>query len=255
MALTMKTGVVWDVETTGLDASSDEVIEIGALKFEWAEDVDEEHGTRSIYQPRVVSLYGGLKDPGRPLPELIKRLTGITDEDVAGKSWDDNILSDFARSAHIHVAHNAGFDSRFIGKLPFFSEATNPTWACSMRHIDWTDKGFKSLALNYLAADHGFVNPFPHRALFDCATTFRLLQPHFLELLGSRSQKQFLICAWGSPFHTKDRLRERKFQWDASLRVWKKEVLESKVEEEKTYLNDHVYGGPHNAMTVEEVVS
>jgi DNA polymerase-3 subunit epsilon len=261
--LTKKRGVIWDVETTGLDPETDVIIEVGAVKFEWTEELIEEEtewddqpvGTTIISEPRIVSMYGGLCDPLRPLPENIIKLTGITDDDVQGKSLDEKLLFEMAADADVLLAHNMEFDRSFLMRRSLFDGLVDLKWACTLRHIDWAEKGFKSSALTYLAADHGFVNPFPHRALFDCATTFKLMKPHFPELLKNRTQKMFCVSAWGSSFSTKDKLRERKYQWDAGLKVWKKTVLGHKVEEEKEFLHKEIYGHLNNAHTVTEVPS
>lgn len=258
MAEVIKNGVIWDVETTGLENATDKIIEIGALEFEWLEDITEE--SRIVHPPRIVSMYGGLQDPGAPLTAEIVKLTGITDKDVAGKTLDRARLHALVQKADLHVAHNMEFDRGFIQKDEFFTSIEIPAdvaptpWACTIKHIDWAAKGFRSAALNYLAADHGFVNPFPHRALFDCATTFRLMQPHFIELLTNFVQKSFRVYAWSSPFETKDKLRERRYQWDPGLKVWKKDVLESQLEGERAFLAEHVYGRDKNPHEAEALV-
>lgn len=62
-----RTYVSLDLETTGLDPSSDEVIEIGAVKFRGNEFLEEFHT---------------MVKPYRPLPYRIQILTGITPQDV-----------------------------------------------------------------------------------------------------------------------------------------------------------------------------
>lgn len=252
MITRVKSGVIWDVETTGLEPATDVPIEVGAVQFEWTEE-ESGNGECQAGTPRIVAMYGGLCDPGKPIPELIVSLTGITDDDVRGKALDNKVLSDFARSADIHVAHNALFDKQFIQRAAFFEGIENARWACTIKHIDWAAKGFKSTALLYLGAEHGFVNPFAHRAVFDCASTFRLMQPHFTELLKNYRQRLFTICAWNSSFHMKDLLKERKYYWDAASKVWKKDVLESKVAEEMEYLSANVYFNPRNSAEAQEV--
>lgn len=60
--------VAIDVETTGLDFSSDRIIEIGAVRF---------------INGRPDAEFSSLVNPGVPLPSIITELTGITGADVA----------------------------------------------------------------------------------------------------------------------------------------------------------------------------
>lgn len=251
MSIVTKTGVVWDVETTGLDPETCDIIEIGAVKFEWEEE-ETATGLR-IGPPSIISVYGGLRDPGKPIPPEITKLTGITDKDVKGKNLSQNVLRSYVEGTDLHVAHNAFFDKGFLLKAPFFAGAEGVRWACTIKHIDWMEKGFKSTSLAYLGCDNGFLNPFPHRAVFDCASTFRLMAPHFGELLQNHTQRLMRIYAWRSPFHTKDTLRERKYFWDPDLKVWKKECIESKVADEVLFLQQMVYGHANSGHEIEEI--
>lgn len=251
MTARVKTGVIWDVETTGLEPENCDIIEVGAVKFEW--DEEETATGLQISEPRMVAIYGGLRDPGKPIPPEITKITGITDRDVKGKSLSQNVLRSFVEGTNLHVAHNAQFDKAFLTKCPFFFGAENTPWACTIKHIDWPEKGFKSTSLPYLGADLGFLNPFPHRAVFDCAATFRVMLPYFQELLHNHTQKLLRIYAWDSPFSTKDLLRERKYHWDSERKVWKKECIESKLPAEIEFLATSVYGRPINGHQVEEI--
>src|SRR5687767_1439279 len=70
MAALLPHHAIVDLETTGLDPSIDEVIEVGVLFIENSEPVR-----------RVSQLFS----PSRPLSLAIKRITGIHDEDLAGR--------------------------------------------------------------------------------------------------------------------------------------------------------------------------
>ena len=98
-----KTGtyVVFDIETTGLSPVNDEITEIGAVK---------------IVDGTICDTYSQLVNPGRPIPDKIVQLTGITDAMVADKPGIDTVLPeflDFCGEATV-VAHNASFDTGFI---------------------------------------------------------------------------------------------------------------------------------------------
>jgi len=93
--------VAIDLETTGLDHFTDEIIEIGAVRFE---------------QGREVATFSQLIDPGRPLSVRVQHLTGITPEALAGKPRLREVLPalmEFIGDLPL-VAHNAGFDAAFL---------------------------------------------------------------------------------------------------------------------------------------------
>ncbi len=93
--------VVFDIETTGLSPSLEEITEIGAIRIENGEQV----GT-----------FSQLINPKKPIPPKITQLTGITDEMVQDQPSIDTVLPEFlafCQGATL-VAHNAAFDTGFI---------------------------------------------------------------------------------------------------------------------------------------------
>lgn len=226
-------GLIVDTETTGLSPERDRIIEIGILEFA----VDGET------PPVATRSYGALQDPGEVVvsPE-IERLTGLSAGVLKGQAIDWGLVREFFERASLVVAHNVDFDRRFLEASGALTGLA-PHWACSMRHIDWRKRHFQSLSLNYLAADHGFVNPFAHRALFDCATTFRLVAPHLRELIQRSWEREYMLRAIGSPFESREVLKARGYRWDAAERVWQKAVAESELLDERTFLSEKVYAG------------
>ena len=76
----IKVGVLFDVETTGLDAKTDEVIELGMVKFAYCPDG---------CVPHVIDCFGSLNEPANPIPAEITTLTGITNDMVVGDRIDN----------------------------------------------------------------------------------------------------------------------------------------------------------------------
>lgn len=91
------TFVVFDIETTGLSATRDKIIEIGAVK---------------IVQGAVVERYQSFVNPEEPLSQFTTDLTSITDDMVMGAPKIDEVLPSFLSFIKdaILVAHNALFD-------------------------------------------------------------------------------------------------------------------------------------------------
>jgi len=226
----MSYGVIVDVETTGLNCEEDKIIEIALLKFSL--------GT----EPNIISLYSELEDPCEPISPEIQKLTHLTTELLQGTKIDWAKVKKDLDGASVVIAHNMEFDRSFLRKRSEL-EGLEVHWACSLNHIDWYKHGFKTRSLNYLASDHGFINPFAHRALFDCATTFRLITPYLKELLAKSHEVEYELLASNSPFKSKDSLKERGYRWNPEKRVWFKRIFEKELEEETVFLKEHVYNG------------
>lgn len=132
-------GVVVDVETTGTDTASDVVIEFAMRRFRF-------DGLGRIL--KIDRAWSWREDPGRALDDEIVRLTGITDADLVGQEIDEDAAGRLLASADLVIAHNAGFDRRFVERrLP---GSAGRAWGCSCREIDWATAGFDGRALGWL---------------------------------------------------------------------------------------------------------
>lgn len=95
------TFVVFDIETTGLSKEREMITEIGAVKVE---------------NGKIVDRFSAFVNPGKPIPQEITKLTGITDEMVSTAPKIQEVLPSFLEFTKdaILVAHNASFDMGFI---------------------------------------------------------------------------------------------------------------------------------------------
>ena len=234
-------GIILDLETTGLDAATDEVIELGMVKFRYSR-TDEITGVNATFQ--------SFNQPARPIPGHITKLTGITDEMVVGHHIDSATVHDFVADANVVIAHNASFDRKFAERS--WDIFAHKPWACSMTQIDWKQFGFAGAKLDFLLAGAGFFHD-AHRAVDDCHAVLELLtrplpktsNTAFATLLDHARRKSFRILAENSPYDLKDTLKKRGYRWcdgsDGQRRSWYVDVDANNRDAELTFLRTEIY--------------
>jgi DNA polymerase-3 subunit epsilon len=237
-----KIGLCLDTETTGLNHAEDKIIELGIVAFEY------DPVTAEII--RITDRYNGFEDPGRPLPKEIIEITGITDDMVRGQNMDDDQVNMIANQATIVIAHNAGFDRKFVeSRFPIF---TTLPWACSVNQINWQAERISTRVLEYLLFKFGlFINA--HRALDDAEGVLGILlgklpvskTPVFKALLDTYDEVTSKISAVGAPFDKKDILKQRGYRWNdgsqGGCKAWWISLPSALENEEITWLASEVY--------------
>lgn len=236
---TIRTGIYLDTETTGFDENVCKIIELAMVRFEFSSD-------GRIF--RLLEDYDEFNDPGSAIPEEIVALTGITDDMVKGKRIDPDEVQSFIKSANIIIAHNAAFDRRFVEAHLEGFEAL--PWGCSQSQVDWRDAGFESSKLEYLAYRCGFFYT-GHRAIYDCLAGIHLLaspvdsKPALGQLLANARRKQRRIYAAGSPFESKDLLRQRGYRWNpgdnGKSKAWFIDVDKDEADAEIAFLEKEIF--------------
>ncbi len=238
-----KIGLCIDTETTGLKDTEDKIIELGIVAFEF------NPMTAEII--RITERYNGFEDPGSPLSQEIKDITGITDEMVTGQAFDDDQVCSLAEKATLVIAHNAAFDRKFVeARYPTF---TKLPWACTVSQIDWNLERISSRTLEYLLYKCGGYSINAHRALDDAEGLLGLILgtlpvtevPIFKKLLEKSGEMTSRICAVGAPFDKKDILKQRGYRWnDGSkngCKGWWINVPNHLEQDELTYLAKEIY--------------
>lgn len=153
-----KTYVVVDLETTGLSAAEDEIIELGAIRVK---DLVTEASFQALIRP------------ANALPPKITSLTGITDLMLKqeGKALAEvlPVFIEFASDLPV-VTHNADFDYAFLRSackscdLPLFSNHCINTLAIARKIIDDVPNYKLATLLKYF----GVEATNKHRAMEDC---------------------------------------------------------------------------------------
>ena len=159
--------VAVDLETTGYEAETEEIIEIGAIRVVVAPDGAVTLGERFLT----------FADPGRPLTPPIRRLTGIQDEDLRDAPSAPEAVALFVAFAFregtpCFVGHNVGFDVSFLERagMPIGAQTLDTAELASILL-----PSASSYALQRLAADAAIVPDAAHRALDDAITSALVL--------------------------------------------------------------------------------
>lgn len=212
--------IVLDTETTGLDPMRHSIVEVSAARVA----IDPDGRIAAVERVRT-----GLQDPGHPLSDTIRDITGLRDEDLAGQSIDPDALAAFLNSGEAVVAFNAGFDRPFVeGMLP---AGTSLPWCCAMRDIPWRTLGFEPGSQGYLLCQCGYYNPVAHRAKDDVLSLVQLMahesedgETVALKMLAAIDGRQWRFEATGAGYNQRHELKDRGYRWSAQNKLWHKVV-------------------------------
>lgn len=152
-----------DIETTGLSADRDAIIEIGAVRFKGSQ---------------VYDTFNTFVDPDRPIPYKIQQLTGITPTDLAEAPAIEEILPELRRFVGDNpiIGHNIGFDLSFFYKQGVFQQHPSlDTFELASILLPYASRYSLTALLDYL----GVAAPpddQAHRALDDAQAARRLFE-------------------------------------------------------------------------------
>ncbi|GAC1658781.1 MAG: helicase C-terminal domain-containing protein [Candidatus Dormibacteraceae bacterium] len=148
-----------DLETTGLDPNHDRVIEVGAVAFT---------------ADRVLDSLQRLCNPGRTVPEVVLRLTGIDPVELRSAGPAGAAMAELGDLLHGReaVGHGAGLDTDFLTQAGLWEPGREIVDTLQIARILLPDSPSHSLPA--LAAELGLEQPRPHRALDDADATRQL---------------------------------------------------------------------------------
>jgi DNA polymerase III subunit epsilon len=150
--------VAFDLETTGIDSETDEILEIGAVKF-------------SCFEP--VDTFVTLVNPGRSIPLDAEMVHGISDEMVQDAKGIKEVFGPFADFCGDlpMVAHNARFDFKFLETAIKKHKGKAPTGVIldSFNLAKTVIRGLPNYKLETLILHFNFPSTVFHRAEADAA--------------------------------------------------------------------------------------
>lgn len=232
-----------DFETTGFDTGKDRITEIGAIVW------DTDTGSPILIR-QILLLDEPMRDKFTPeTVEMMKRVSNITPEmlEEFGESPMSALmeLEQMCRLSRVEyiVAHNGeNFDKPMLMSELQRHQVEAPT----LRKLPWidtrTDLPFEeepdSRKLKHLALDCGFINPFPHRAVFDVAAMLKVLAHHDINKVLEYTKIPFVTVYAAVDYKDRQLAKDRRFSWEkigeqTYPKKWVKRIKENKLEEER----------------------
>ena len=144
-----------DLETTGLNANSDTIIELGAVRFK---------------DGAILDRYQSFVNPGRKIPPFIQQLTSISPAQIERAPTFNQVADQFAEFIGDLpiVGHNVAFDIGFLRShhLPLHNRNYN-TWDLASIFLPTLPEYNLAALANRLGLDHSQA----HRASADAEIT------------------------------------------------------------------------------------
>ena len=214
--------VILDFETTGLTASVQRVIEVGAVRVD---------------NGKITKRFTQLCCPGINIPYYITDLTGITDEMVEDKPKPEQVmpeLQSFIGRRPI-IAHNAKFDQEFLYMEMRRARlyVNNPifcTLKLSRAMIQDSENHKLETLKSYLGYQPPDENAMAHRALHDAeatATLWLYLKNKLLKLVGEDKLNIALLQKLNRMSHAKAVIFLSKFDVQLDIESKRSEVLQT----------------------------
>lgn len=217
-----------DLETNGLDVSACHIVEISVI-------VVKPNTTRPIWAGSYL-LYDREKMGDHPLTPEVTCINGIDNHTLQKFGLPpqgvlDGVYSRLKNYGVTHVvAHNGeGFDKPVLCRHD--SRWADFDWVDTRADIEWEHK-HTSHRLGHLAADQGFVNPFPHIAISDVLTMLRLLSEHDFDTVAQRAKTPWIKVRAHVSYDDKDKAKVRRYHFDPLNKIWFKKVKADKVDAE-----------------------
>ncbi len=156
---------VIDTETTGLEPTFDEIIEVAAIR---------------IRDDKAVETFQTLIKPREPIDGFIEHLTGITNEMLETAPIAAEVIPnvlDFLGN-DILIGHNVNFDVNFLYDCAeqHCNQTVRNDFVDTMRISRKVLPELKHHRLKDIAKHYNAEQPIAHRAMADCETTLQCIE-------------------------------------------------------------------------------
>jgi DNA polymerase III alpha subunit (gram-positive type) len=215
-----------DFEATSVDPKEARIIEVGAAVWD------------TVLQTPV-ALLSEFVDPMIEIPEEITKITGITNGMVEeyGKS-EAAVLTQLEALIDVSdycMAHNGTIYDVPLWRttLKRYGKQDETTlWLDSRTDIKFPGN-ITTRNLRHLAVEHDFCPNFPHRAVFDVLTMFKIASRYDWDAIIARAKEPVVIVQANVTYQENQKAKDFSFRWNPQQKIWWKEQKASDFAEEK----------------------
>ena len=211
----------FDTETTGLDVVNDHIIQVAVVLW----DTESKHKKAKVKYDALINSQAIPK-----LDDKVIEIHGITNEDL--EKYGQPPLAVLQKcnvlftAADAIIAHNGNlFDKPMFqnGCKRYKLDPVKRLWIDSSCDIEFPAH-ITARRLVHLAAEHGFVNPFPHDATSDVLTLLKIADLYDWEKLIEFAKAPTLTVRADATYQQKDLAKKQGYRWDGESRSWIKSI-------------------------------
>lgn len=237
-------GVNQNLLENGVNLQVDRVIEIGAALWDWDAGQPVSMISEIVNEPDRLKISSELED-----------LTGISETictkwGLEGKHIEATLrnLAAMMNRADYCMAHNGtNYDEPMLEAMfkRFNLEMPATVWIDTMVDIEFPFK-IKGRSMALLEHAHGFINPFPHRAITDVLAMFKIVSHYDINRMTKLAESPIvkIIAKLNAPnwrnanevdaFNKiKNKVAKARFKWNPSKKIWYKEIHQVLLDEGK----------------------
>ena len=212
-----------DFETSGLLDQNCRIIEIGAVLFDWDKKTPIE-----VFNVIVAPQENWDMMPGAELSHGMAKPYVM--ENGMPSAAALTILDKLVGKADVLCAHNGTqFDKPLLKsesvRHEMWSQADGKIWIDTMTDVPYPDQ-IVARKLVHLAAEHGFLNPFAHRAAFDVLTMFEILSKYDINAVIQNAIAPTVKIRALASYEQRELPKARRYRWEPTTKVWWKEIKE-----------------------------
>lgn len=212
----------FDVETTGLDVTKDHIVQV-ALAL-WC---TERH--KPLFKWEALIHW-----PDLEMPAEAQAVHGMDAEHLAAFGRDPKPIFAFTSATlggpdiDAIIAHNGNIYDRLIYENNCKLVGEQPAeklWIDTSCDVPFPE-AITTRKLSYLAAEHNFLNPFPHDAMSDVMTMLKVADRYDWNTIFEYAKSPSVTLRAMVSFDQKELAKKRSYRWNGDSKTWTKRVKE-----------------------------